>query len=129
MLDEGQSRLAGGGFHDVVSPLLALLPSGPAHQALVVDDQNLLGRHAGLAYYGRGRIWEKATLHSSSRKSQPSPESINSGCLFHKKQSVGNGRPENIGVEKHNHADDGTQRHRVPSNKAKDNAFVAALLG
>ena len=53
LLGQAQRRFAGIGFDDVVAPLFALLPQRPAHQALVVDDQDLLCRHACLAYYGR----------------------------------------------------------------------------
>ena len=53
VLSHAQAGLAGNGFRDLVSPLFALLAQRPAHQALVVNDQNLLRRHACLAYYGR----------------------------------------------------------------------------
>ena len=53
VLCQAQSGLSGGGLDDLVSPLFALLAQRPAHQALVIDHQDFLSRHACLAYYGR----------------------------------------------------------------------------
>ena len=55
VLRQAQSGIAGRGFDDLISPLLALLAQRPAHQALVVDDQDLLGRHAVLSLLRKGR--------------------------------------------------------------------------
>ena len=46
MLRDFQARLSGLGLHDVVAPFFTLLAQGPAHQALVIDNQDLLGRHS-----------------------------------------------------------------------------------
>ena len=53
MLGEAEAGVSGGGFQDLIAPLLTLLAQGPAHQALVIHNKDLLcPRHAALAYYG-----------------------------------------------------------------------------
>src|ERR1700735_3258475 len=56
MLGHAQSGLTGDCFEDLISPLLTLLAQRPAHKALVVDNEDFLGRHARLAYYGRAEM-------------------------------------------------------------------------
>jgi hypothetical protein len=53
VLGKAQAGIARGSLDDLVSPLFALLTQRPAHQALVVDNQDLLCRHADLDYYGK----------------------------------------------------------------------------
>src|SRR5580704_3739940 len=52
MLSHLQSGLPGLGLQHVVAPLLTLLPERPAHQTFIVDDQDFLGGHPSIAYYG-----------------------------------------------------------------------------
>ena len=55
MLGEAEAGVSGGCFQHLIAPLLTLLAQGPAHQALVIHNKDLLcPRHAALAYYGCG---------------------------------------------------------------------------
>ncbi len=72
MLCEAQSGLSGGGLDDLVSPLFALLAQRPAHQALVVDHQDFLSRHAFFSLLRKGRRGhaggKRVPIHLQSQK-------------------------------------------------------------
>ena len=54
VLGHFEARLAGLGLDHVIAPFLTLLLERPADEALVVHNQDFLGRHSSIAYYGHG---------------------------------------------------------------------------
>ncbi len=78
MLGDLEARFAGLGLDDVIAPFLTLLFQRPADEALVVHNQDFLGRHSSIAYYGHGdqqfaqagRYWESMSPGQKPGKRQ-----------------------------------------------------------